>query len=61
MPIASPNFTKTDGSEVESSIIREELEAPGWNEDDLRRRGKSHASKVRVATRLRRLISAHQS
>lgn len=35
-------------------IIREELEALGWNGDDLRRHRKSHASKVRIAARLRR-------
>lgn len=34
--------------------IREELEALGWNEDDLRRLRKSHAGKVGIAARLRR-------
>ena len=34
-------------------LIREELEAPGWNADDPRRHRKSHASKIRIAARLR--------
>ena len=50
----TPDSACTSTGGKAERIIREELNALGWNDGDLRGHRKSDASKVRIAARLRR-------